>query len=176
MDPTNPDILYAATYDKIRKPYTFNLGGPGSRIYKTTDAGKTWTKLEGGSPMGMLGRIGIAVYAKNPNILYATIENANKPGMSDEERYQELLQDKSSEGMIGGEVYRSDDGGKTWRKVSPDGQSIGGDPGYYYGKIIIDPNNDQVVCVLSAASWGTYDGGKTWKRQPLGFGGDDHAL
>jgi len=130
MDPTNPDILYAATYDKIRKPYTFNLGGPGSRIYKTTDAGKTWTKLEGGLPMGMLGRIGIAVYAKNPNILYATIENANKPGMSDEERYQELLQDKSSEGMIGGEVYRSDDAGKTWRKVSPDGQSIGGDPGY----------------------------------------------
>ncbi|HQO76681.1 MAG TPA: hypothetical protein PLB50_08370, partial [Candidatus Saccharicenans sp.] len=176
MDPTNPDILYAATYDKIRKPYTFNLGGPGSRIYKTTDAGKTWTKLEGGLPMGMLGRIGIAVYAKNPNILYATIENANKPGMSDEERYQELLQDKSSEGMIGGEVYRSDDAGKTWRKVSPDGQSIGGDPGYYYGKIIIDPNNDQVVHVLSAASWGTYDGGKTWKRQPLGFGGDDHAL
>lgn len=51
--------------------------------------------------MGMLGRIGIAVYAKNPNILYATIENANKPGMSDEDRYQELLQDKSSEGMIG---------------------------------------------------------------------------
>lgn len=176
MDPTNPDILYAATYDKVRKPYTFNLGGPGSRIYKTVDAGKTWTMLEGGLPMGMLGRIGIAVYAKNPNILYATIENANKPGMSDEERYQELLQDKSSAGMIGGEVYRSDDGGKTWRKVSPDGQSIGGAPGYYYGKIIIDPNNDQVVHVLSAASWGTYDGGKTWKRRPLGFGGDDHAL
>ncbi|HOE14221.1 MAG TPA: hypothetical protein PLL62_02220 [Candidatus Saccharicenans sp.] len=176
MDPANPDILYAATYDKVRKPYTFNLGGPGSRIYKTTDAGKTWTMLEGGLPMGMLGRIGIAVYAKNPNILYATIENANKPGMSDEDRYQELLQDKSSEGMIGGEVYHSDDAGKTWRKVSPDGQSIGGDPGYYYGKIIIDPNNDQIVHVLSAASWGTYDGGKTWKRQPLGFGGDDHAL
>jgi photosystem II stability/assembly factor-like uncharacterized protein len=176
MDPTNPDILYAATYDKVRKPYTFNLGGPGSRIYKTTDAGKTWTMLEGGLPMGMLGRIGIAVYAKNPNILYATIENANKPGMSDEDRYQELLQDKSSEGMIGGEVYRSDDAGQTWRKVSPEGQSIGGDPGYYYGRIIIDPNNDQIVHVLSAASWGTYDGGKTWKRQPLGFGGDDHAL
>ncbi len=176
MDPKNPDILYAATYDKVRKPYTFNLGGPGSRIYKSTDAGKTWKKLGGGLPEGMLGRIGIDVYEKDPDILYATIENANKPGISDEERYRELLLDKSSEGMIGGEVYRSDDAGKTWKKVSPEGQSIGGAPAYYYGKIIIDPNDDQVVHVLSAASWGTYDGGKTWKRRPLGFGGDDHAL
>ncbi|MFW6124244.1 MAG: VPS10 domain-containing protein [Acidobacteriota bacterium] len=176
MDPKNPDILYAATYDKVRKPYTFNLGGPGSRIYKSTDAGKTWKKLSGGLPEGMLGRIGIDVYKKNSNIVYATIENANKPGMSDEERYQELLEDKSSEGMIGGEVYRSDDAGETWQKVSPDGQSIGGAPAYYYGQIIIDPNNDQVVHVLSAASWGTYDRGKNWKRRPLGFGGDDHAL
>ncbi|MCD6515832.1 MAG: hypothetical protein J7L72_00160 [Candidatus Aminicenantes bacterium] len=176
MDPTNADVVYAATYDKVRKPYTFNLGGPGSRIYKTTDAGKTWTQLRGGLPEGMLGRIGIDVYRKNPDILYATIENANKPGMSDEERYQELMHDKSSQGMIGGEVYRSDDAGETWKKVSPDGQSIGGAPAYYYGQIIIDPNDDNIVHVLSAASWGTYDGGKTWKRRPLGFGGDDHSL
>jgi len=176
MDPTNSDVLYAATYDKVRKPYTFNLGGPGSRLYKTSDAGKTWTQLSGGLPEGMLGRIGIDVYRKNPDILYTTIENANKPGMSDEERYQELLHNKSSQGMIGGEVYRSDDAGETWKKVSPDGQSIGGAPAYYYGKIITDPNDDKVVHVLSAASWGTYDGGKTWKRRPLGFGGDDHAL
>ena len=176
LDPENPDILYAATYDKVRKPYTFNLGGPGSRIYKSIDGGKTWNQLGGGLPEGMLGRIGIDVYKKNPNILYVTIENANKPGMSDEERYQELLNDKSSQGMIGGEVYRSEDAGETWKKVSPDGQSIGGAPAYYYGQIIIDPNNDQVVHVLSAASWGTYDGGKNWKRRPLGFGGDDHAL
>ncbi len=176
MDPTNSDILYAATYDKVRKPYTFNLGGPGSRLYKTTDAGKTWTQLKGGLPEGMLGRIGIDVYRKNPDILYVTIENANKPGMTDEERYQELIHDKSSQGMIGGEVYRSDDAGKIWKKVSPDGQSIGGAPAYYYGQIIIDPNDDKVVHVLSAASWGSYDSGKTWKRRPLRFGGDDHAL
>jgi hypothetical protein len=78
--------------------------------------------------------------------------------------------------MIGGEVYRSDDAGETWKKVSPDGQSIGGAPAYYYGQIIIDPNDDKVVHVLSAASWGTRDGGKNWQRRPLGFGGDDHAL
>jgi photosystem II stability/assembly factor-like uncharacterized protein len=176
MDPANSQVLYAATYDKVRKPYTFNLGGPGSRIYKTTDAGNTRVKLGGGLPEGMLGRIGIDVYRKDPNILYATIENANKPDMSDEERYKELLEDKSSRGMIGGEIYRSDDAGDTWSKASPDGQSIGGSPAYYYGQIIIDPNDDQVVHVLSASSLGTKDGGKTWQRRPLGFGGDDHAL
>ena len=176
MDPKHYDILYAATYDKVRKPWTFNLGGPGSGIYKTTDAGKTWIKLGGGLPGGMLGRIGIHVYKKNTNILYATIENANKPGMSDEEREKELLESKSSRGMIGGEVYRSDDAGKTWKKVSSDGQSIGGAPAYYYGQIIIDPDDDKIVHVLSAASWGTRDGGKKWDRRPLKFGGDDHAL
>lgn len=176
MDPSDPETLYACTFDKVRKPYTYNLGGPGSRIYKTTDGGRTWNKLGGGLPEGMLGRIGIDVYKKNPKVLYANIENANKKGMSNEERYQELLDDKASQGMIDGEIYRSDDGGETWSKVSPDDQSIGGAPGYYYGQIIIDPSNDQVVHVMSAASWGTYDGGKTWKRRPLGFGGDDHAL
>jgi photosystem II stability/assembly factor-like uncharacterized protein len=176
MHSSDPETLYAATYDKVRKPWTFNLGGPGSAVYKTTDGAKSWTKLGGGLPTGMLGRIGIDIYRKNPNILYATVENANKPKMSDEEREKELLEGKSSRGMIGGEVYRSDDAGKTWKKVSPDEQSIGGSPAYYYGQVIIDPNDDKVVHVLSAASWGTTDGGKTWNSRPLGFGGDDHAL
>ena len=176
MDPTNPDILYAAAYDKERLPWTFNLGGPGSGIHKTTDGGRTWKKLGGGLPGGMLGRIGIDIYLRNPNILYACVENANKKGMSDEERYQELRAGKASSGMIDGEIYRSDDAGETWRKVNADDENIGGGPGYYYAQIRIDPNDDQVVHVLSAASWGTKDGGKNWDRRPLGFGGDDHAL
>jgi photosystem II stability/assembly factor-like uncharacterized protein len=176
MDPSNPEILYAAAYDRLRKPWTYMLGGPGSGIYKTTDGGATWKKLAGGLPAGILGRIGIAVYAKDSKILYACIENANKPGMSEEDRWQEILAGKSSQGMIDGEVYRSDDAGESWRKVSPEKQSIGGAPGYYYGQIVIDPNSDQVVHILSASSWGTKDGGKTWQRRPLNFGGDDHAL
>jgi photosystem II stability/assembly factor-like uncharacterized protein len=177
MDPSNSSVLYAATYDKVRKPYTFNLGGPGSRVYKTTDAGKTWKMLEGGLPGGMLGRIGISIYLRNPKIVHVCIENANKPGMSDEERYKELLEDKASRGMIDGEIYRSDDAGETWKKVSPDGQSIGGGPGYYYGQIIVDPNDDKVVYVLSASSFVTRDGGQNWVRRAFtGIGGDDHAL
>ncbi|MFC1729334.1 WD40/YVTN/BNR-like repeat-containing protein [candidate division KSB1 bacterium] len=176
MDPLNSSVLYAATFDKVRKPWTYNLGGPGSAIYKTTDAGRNWEKLGGGLPGGMLGRIGLAVYLRNPQILYATIENANKEGMSDAEREQELLDGKSSRGMIGGEIYRTENGGRTWVKTNPDDQPIGGGPAYYYGQIIIDPNDDQVVHVLSASSWGSTDGGRTWASRPLGFGGDDHGL
>ena len=149
MDPVNPKILYAATYDKERKPWTFNLAGPGGGIYKTIDAGKTWTKLGGGLPAGMLGRIGLDVYKKNPNILYANIENGNKPGMSDADRLAELRAGKASAGMIGEEVYRTDDGGKTWKKVSADKVKVGGGPGYYYMQIRVDPNNADHVYVLT---------------------------
>jgi len=175
MDPTNSKILYAAAYDKERKPWTFNLAGPGSGIYKTIDAGKTWTKLAGGLPGGMLGRIGIDIYKKNPLIVYANIENGNKPGMSDADRLAELRAGKSSEGMIGEEVYRSDDGGKIWKKVSPDKQNVGGGPGYYYMQIRVDPNDANHVYVLTTGVTHSTDGGKTW-TSPFRFGGDNHAL
>ena len=176
MDPTDPQTLYAASYDKVRLPYTFDLAGPGSRLYKTTDGGDNWIQLGAGLPQGMLGRIGVDVYERDPDIVYVTIENANKEDMSDEDRRQELLNHESSRGMIGGEVYRSDDAGITWTKASPDGESIGGGPAYYYGQIIVDPNDPDVVHVLSAGSYGTTDGGENWDNRPLGFGGDDHAL
>jgi photosystem II stability/assembly factor-like uncharacterized protein len=124
----------------------------------------------------MLGRIGIDVYHRDPSIVYLTVENANKEDMSDDERHQELLDHQSSRDMIGGEIYRSDDAGASWRKVNSDDDDIGGGPAYYYGQIIVDPNDADVAHVLSAGSWGTTDGGATWESQPLGFGGDDHAL
>ncbi len=175
MDPKNPRVLYAASYDKERKPWTFNLGGPGSGIYKTVDAGATWTKLTSGLPGGMLGRIGIDVARTNPDIVYANIENANKPGVSDEARLAELRAGKSSAGMIGEEVYRSDDAGKTWKKVSPEKQTIGGGPGYYYMQIRVDPKDANHVYVLSVGVVHSTDGGKTWEA-PFRFGGDNHGL
>ncbi len=175
MDPKNPKILYAAAYDKERLPWTFNPGGPGSGIYKTTDAGKSWVKLGRGLPGGMLGRIGLDVFAKNPLIVYANIENANKPGVADADRLAELRAGKSSDGMIGEEVYRSDDGGKTWKKVSPDKQKVGGGPGYYYMQIRVDPNDADHVYVLTVGMTHSTDGGKTWST-PFRFGGDNHAL
>ncbi|MGB9906360.1 MAG: VPS10 domain-containing protein [Candidatus Saccharicenans sp.] len=176
LNPRNPQILYAATYDRLRKPWNYQLGGPGSGIYKSEDGGQTWKKLENGLPGGILGRIGLSVYPGNPRIVYACIENANKPGLSAADRYREIVLGWPSAGMIDGEVYRSDDGGESWKKISPEGQSIGGAPGYYYGQIIVDPNDDRVVYVLSVSVLGTRDGGRTWNRRVFDFGGDNHAL
>lgn len=175
MDPSNPDVLYAATYDRLRKFWTYDIGGPGSGVHKTTDGGKTWTKLAGGLPGGLLGRIGLAIYPRNSDILYAEIENVNKPGMDADKRWKEIQKGKTSSGMINGEIYRSDDAGATWVKVSPDKQNIGGNPGYYYGQIIVDPADDKHVYVLSVGVLESRDGGKTWKA-PFVFGGDNHAL
>jgi photosystem II stability/assembly factor-like uncharacterized protein len=175
MDPTDPETLYAATYDRFRKPWALGIGGPGSGIHKTTDGGKTWTKLTSGLPGGVLGRIGLAIFPKNPRILYAEIENANKPGLSPEDRWAEVLAGKSSSGMIDGEVYRSDDAGATWQKVSPEKRSVGGNPGYYYGQVIVDPNDANAVYILSVGVLASRDGGKTWTA-PFRFGGDNHAL
>jgi len=174
MDPVKPDTLYAATYDKERKPWTFNLAGPGSAVYKTTDAGKTWTKLTNGLPGGMIGRIGIDISLKNPLVLYANIENGNKPKMSDADRLKELREGKSSAGMIGEEVYRTDDGGKTWKKVN-EKNPVGGGPGYYYMDIRVDPADVNHAYVLTVGVLETKDGGKTW-LSPFRFGGDNHAL
>ncbi|MTI88404.1 MAG: hypothetical protein FH748_10590 [Balneolaceae bacterium] len=178
MHPTNSDILLAATYDKIRKPWTFNPGGPGSAIYKSTDAGKSWTKLENGLPGGFLGRIGVDFSKKDPNIIYANIENVNVEGIDYEERLRMLtvgIPLEEGQSTKGVEVYRSDDTGQSWRKVSPDGEDVGGGPGYYYQQMEIDPNNSDHVYVLGIRMWETVDGGKTWKR-PFRFGGDNHAM
>ena len=176
IDPSNPDVLYAAAYDKVRKPWTFNNGGPGSGLYKTSDGGAKWEKLTTGLPGGMLGRIGVDVSLSNPNIVYVNIENCNVPGTSDEERYNQLLNGIPPKGNeVGAEVYRSDDKGKTWKKASPDGRSIGGGPGYYYQQIRVDPNDPNHVYVLSVGVFETKDGGKEWGT-PFRFGGDNHAL
>jgi photosystem II stability/assembly factor-like uncharacterized protein len=203
MDPKNPSVLYAASYDKVRRPWTFGEGGPGSAIYKTTDAGKSWTKLTGGLPDNPLGRIGIAVARSDPSTVYAVIENL---GPADDTRLKRL-----AEGFGGnspGQLWRSDDAGRTWRQVAPSptpppppagGAAAGragaggagaggaaqgrgggrggvslGDPPYYYGQVRVDPNNKETVYVLSSSWSKSTNGGQTW--QGMGFGGDNHAL
>ncbi len=176
MDPRDPDVLYAASYDKVRRPWTFNEAGPGSRIYKTTDGGRNWTKLENGLPGGILGRIGLSIAASQPNTIYATIEDANSPGVSEEKRYRELLEGRPPKERPNNDgVWRSDDAGSTWRRTSPDSIHVGGGPPYYHGKIIADPNDPDHVYVLSSRMYESTDGGKEWDR-PFNFGGDNHVL
>lgn len=182
MDPNEPNTLYAASYEKQRLPWHFEEGGPGSALYKTTDAGKTWTKLSGGLPSGKIGRIGLDIFKKDSHVIYATIENANKRPPTEEEKKQaERRKMKPQERAIGGEVYRSDDGGKTWKKMNSSKDDIGGHPGYYYGQIRIDPNDDKVIYVLSIMLYSSTDGGKTWGKERAvnaasGTHSDHHAL
>jgi len=175
MDPKNPNILFAAAYDKVREPWTFVEGGPGSALYRSADAGRTWTKVGGGLPGGMLGRIGVAFSRQDPLTIYTTIENVNVKGVSDEERRRQLLTGKETPDArsIGNEIYKSSDGGRTWTNVS--GAGVGEGPPYYYAQIRVDPNDRNHVYVLGVGVHHTTDGGKTWTR-PFTFGGDNHAL
>ena len=175
MDPSNHDILYASSYDRRRWAWSFRTAGPGSGIYKTTDGGESWTKLTNGLPGGMLGKIGLAIYPKIPKILYATIDNANIPGMSYKKRYKELFEgQRPSKPTVGHGIYRTDDGGESWRLVSPEGKSIG-NRSNYYGQIIVDPNDEDHVYVLSSRVDESTDGGRTWGRA-FSYGGDNHVL
>ena len=178
MDPSNPDVFIAAAYDKERKPWTFNAGGPGSALYKSTNGGSSWTKLAGGLPSGILGRIGVDIAASNSKVVYANIENCNIDSLSTDQRWEMMkngIGPKKGQNEKGDEVYRSNDGGKTWKKVSPDGQSIGGGPAYYYQQVRIDPTNTEHVYIIGISVWETTDGGKEWKTA-FRFGGDNHAM
>ncbi|MFC1545307.1 WD40/YVTN/BNR-like repeat-containing protein [Gemmatimonadota bacterium] len=176
MDPRRSNTLYAATYDKTRRPWTFNEGGPGSAIFKTTNGGQSWTKMEGGLPEGLIGRIGLTISPQNSNILYAIIENVNIEGVDYDTRRQELLEGRppTTGRVIGNEVYRTDNAGRAWTKVNESG-SVGGSPPYYYGQIIVDPNDSDHVYNLGVGVTHSEDGGKTWSGARI-RGGDNHAL
>ncbi len=150
-----PNTLYAAAYDLKRDPWRIVDGGAGSGIYKTTDGGATWKKLENGLPSGTIGRIGIDLFQKNPNILYAVVDNRN------------LRQ--GSQQIISGEVYRTDDAGATWRKVSADKDDVSRKSGYAFNILRVHPENPDRVFITGSNLIETTDGGKTWIG--LGQGG-----
>ncbi len=149
MDAGSPDTLYAASYQRRRTPFGFNGGGPGSAIWKTIDGGASWTKLTKGLPEGELGRIGLAVYQREPNVVYALVEHAKEGG-----------------------IYRSDDRGESFSKLSATNPRPS-----YYSKIRIDPNSDRRVWVLGAPMFTSEDGGRTFKTDVVDkIHGDFHAL
>ncbi|MBL0101792.1 MAG: hypothetical protein IPP49_18590 [Saprospiraceae bacterium] len=118
MDPTNPDIMYAAFWEFRRTAYSFNSGGMHSALYKTLDGGKTWNKIHNGFPSGKLGRIGVAVAPSNGSIVFAVIESA-KPA------------DKG--------LYRSENAGASWKKLNGDFELV--IRPFYFSRIVIDPKN-----------------------------------
>lgn len=149
MDPQNNKVLYAATYQRRRQPWGMNGGGHGSAIWKSTDAGLSWTKLEAGIPEGPKGRIGMDIYYRNPNVLYAKIEHATESG-----------------------TYRSDDAGLSWRKLSNENPRP-----MYFSQIRIDPQTDSRIYSLGVSLNVSDDGGKTWRSDgATNMHVDHHAM
>jgi photosystem II stability/assembly factor-like uncharacterized protein len=153
IDPRNPDRLYAATWQRQRTVPTYVGTGPGSAIHTTEDGGKTWRKLTQGLPETDMGKIGLAISAINPDVVYAGIElNQRKGGL-----------------------YRSADRGASWVKMS---DAVGGGTGpHYYQEIFTDPHRFDRVYMTSNDTKYSNDGGKTWTLlNPKNKHGDDHAI
>ncbi|MEN8250242.1 MAG: glycosyl hydrolase [Bacteroidota bacterium] len=149
IDKNNPRILYAAYWDNQRTPWFIRSGGPGSGIYKTTDAGKTWTKLKKGLPKGVMGKIGVSVSRANPERVFAIVESEK------------------------GGLYRSDDAGESWLLINS--KRILQTRSWYYMHIFTDPKNEDVVYVLNAPFMKSIDGGKTFQQVRVPHG-DNHDL
>jgi photosystem II stability/assembly factor-like uncharacterized protein len=171
---STPTTLYAAMYDKDRKPWQIVESGPESAVYKSDDGGGTWARLAGGLPTGKIGRIGIDIYQKNPSILYALLENQNAKGGGGAREVNAVS--PLASGIIGNELYRTDDGGKSWRKVT-EVNVAGGKAPYSFNQIRVDPHDDNTVIVTSDSMFISRDGGKTWASDFMrGMFGDFRAM
>ncbi|MEM9076826.1 MAG: glycosyl hydrolase [Bacteroidota bacterium] len=152
MDANFPDVLYATMWEHQRKPEVVISGGEGSGVYKSVDGGETWKKIEKGLPKEK-GKMAISVSPANSNKVYALVESdSNK--------------DK-------GGLFVSNNAGDSWSMVSGDNRLT--QRAWYYTEVFTDPNNENVVYVLSAPALRSIDGGKTWSRLS-GTHGDYHDL
>ncbi|UCG86345.1 MAG: hypothetical protein JSW71_20985 [Gemmatimonadota bacterium] len=165
MDPGDANTMFAAMYQRRRTGWGFNGGGPGSGIYRTLDGGESWQELENGLPEGDKGRIGLDVYRRDGNLVYAVVEADKRD---------------PSRGFGGGGpqterksgVYRSTDRGETWERIS----STNPRP-MYYSQIRIDPNDPERIYVLGTQLAISEDGGKTFRNDGAqDIHVDHHAL
>jgi photosystem II stability/assembly factor-like uncharacterized protein len=151
IDPRNPDVMVASSYQRRRHVWVLLNGGPGSGIHKTTDGGKSWREIDAGLPKDDMGRIGLALAPSAPDTIYAIIE-----GMEDEKG-----------------VYRSTDFGENWTKQS---KHLSTSP-QYYNELVVDPHDPDRLYSLSTFSWISEDAGKTFQRLSVEHRHvDDHAL
>ncbi len=149
MDPNDPQTLFAAMYQRQRKAWGFNGGGPGSGIYRTTDGGDNWVELTEGLPLGDKGRIGLDIYRRDGNFICALVEaDARMPGQG----FGQSADDDVENG-----VYCSTDRGETWEH-----RSTTNNRPMYYSQIRIDPNDPERMYLGGASMYRTSDGGRTF--------------
>jgi photosystem II stability/assembly factor-like uncharacterized protein len=186
MDPRSNDTLYASMWQRTRKKWNDprnEASSSGSGIFKTTDGGKTWTPVNAGLPEARWrGRIGLDLCLTKPDVLYTLVDNYE---VSRQPTPQELADTYGlpSAGFIkGATVYRSDDGGGSWKQVSgltPEQKTYmerhSGTYGWVFGQIRVDPNDENTVYILGVPFSVSTDGGKTFARL-RGPGVDHHAL
>lgn len=138
IDPRDPDVLYAATWDRHRTVAALMGGGPGSGLHRSTDGGETWTKLTEGLPTSNMGKIGLAISPQQPDVLYAAIELDRKSGA----------------------VYRSADRGASWVKMS---NTVSGGTGpHYYQELYASPHQFDRLYLMNVRVLTSEDGGKTF--------------
>ncbi|MXX72521.1 MAG: hypothetical protein F4205_11310, partial [Gemmatimonadetes bacterium] len=153
--PGDPDILFAASWERVRGPWFLNSGGPGSALWKSTDGGDTWTEVRGGGfPTTMKGRIGIAISESDPDIMFTMVEA-----------------EEEEDGSGGNGLYRSGDGGDSWEKVN-DANSRP----FYYSQVRVDPQNPDRVYFSSTPVHFSDDGGRTAGTTTNGIHVDHHAM
>ena len=151
LDPQNPEVIYASTWNVRRTPYDFSSGGEGSSLWKSNDGGATWKSLieNKGMPKGDIGIIGVTISPVNPNRIWAIIENEN------------------------GGVFRSEDGGDSWENINSD-RSLR-QRAWYYSRIYADPNDVNTVYVMNVSYHKSTDGGYTFSSKNAPHG-DHHDL
>ncbi len=183
IDPHDPRVVYAGLWNTRRPPwFTYApTNGPGGGIYKSADGGATWTRLTAGLPAGTIGRTGIAVAPSDPRRVYAVVDcldpdptapapNASSPNASSPNAAAPGAGREPARAQGG--VFRSDDAGATWTRLSSDPALWG--RGWYFSKVTVDPRNADIVYVPNVAVNRSTDGGRSWAVLRGSPGGDDY--
>ena len=182
MDPSDPDTLYASMWQRVRRKWSdprVEQGYTEGGIWKTTDGGTTWAEANEGLPAARFrGRIGIDVSRSNPDTLYAFVDNYDEgrpPLPNERDAYQRPIVESR---IKAAEIYRTDDEGKTWRKVTDSNEFMSthsGTYGWVFGQIRVDPQNPDTIYSLGLGLHVSRDSGKTFTTL-RGMHGDHHGL
>src|SRR6185503_11495492 len=166
IDPKNPNVIWASSYERVRGPYFLRSGGPGSNLWKSTDAGATWTEIKGGGwPDTEKGRINFSIFLQNPDVVYAMVEADSVRGRK-AAAGQKLARQRLANGL-----YRTQDGGKTWEKMNDANTRP-----FYYSQVRVNPRNQNRVFFSSTPVLVSDDGGKTARTATVGIHVDHHAM